>query len=149
VSTTRPDAVAAWEALFRAQVVVLRVLAAEHIWDELSLHEYDVLFNLSRAPQRRLPLHALNRQVLLTQSSVSRLVDRLGARDLVRREPDPNDRRSTVVALTDQGAALQRTVGARHAASIRRRLGAALTPAELAQLTRLAETLRHAVESQP
>ena len=42
----------AWEALFRAQVAVLRELSADNIWRELSIKEYDVLFTLSRAEGR-------------------------------------------------------------------------------------------------
>ena len=47
-------AVAAWEALFRAQVSVMRYLNAEFPTGELSLNEYDVLFNLSQQPGRNL-----------------------------------------------------------------------------------------------
>ena len=56
----------AWEALFRAQVAVMRNLAADDVWDELSMREYDVLFTLGRAPGRRLRLHDLNREILLS-----------------------------------------------------------------------------------
>ena len=88
--------VAAWEALFRAQVSVLRQLNAEFPTSELSFTEYDVLFNLSRQEERQLRIRDLNRHLLLTQPSVSRLVDRLVARGLVRKEPDPGDGRGTV-----------------------------------------------------
>ena len=40
---SRAAAVAAWEALFRAQVSVMRSLAASFPTDEISLNEYDVL----------------------------------------------------------------------------------------------------------
>ena len=41
----------AWEALFRAQVTVMRTLHSEFPESQLTLTEYDVLFNLSRHPQ--------------------------------------------------------------------------------------------------
>ena len=134
--------VTAWEALFRAQVSVLRQLNAEFPSDELSFNEYDVLFNLSRQSGRALRIRDLNRHLLLTQPSVSRLVDRLVGRALVRKEPDPGDGRGTVVCLTDAGYDLFRRVAVTHAESIHRRVGGALTNDELRELARLTDKLR-------
>ena len=135
-------AVDAWEALFRAQVSVLRQLNTEFPTDQLSLNEYDVLFNLSRQAERKLRLRDLNRHLLLTQPSVSRLVDRLVEQGLVRKESDPGDGRGTIVCLTDEGLALFRRVAVVHSESIHRRVGGALNAAELAQLTALTDKLR-------
>ena len=135
-------AVDAWEALFRAQVSVLRQLNSEFPSTELSLNEYDVLFNLSRQDERRLRLRDLNRHLLLTQPSVSRLVDRLVSRNLVIKESDPGDGRGTIVCLTDAGYALFKRVAVLHAESIRKRVGGVLTPDELSQLTVLSDKLR-------
>lgn len=136
----------AWEALFRAQVTVLRALQADDVWSPVSLREYDVLFALTNAPDRRLRLRELNQHVLLSQPSLSRLVDRLVAGGLLAREAAPDDGRGTVVVLTDAGAAVQREVGRRHAASIHRLLAPALDAGELDQLRVLADRLRSAVE---
>ena len=135
-------AVDAWEALFRAQVSVLRQLNAEFPSEQLSFNEYDVLFNLSRQPGRKLRLRDLNRHLLLTQPSVSRLVDRLVEREFVTKESDPGDGRGTVVCLTETGHELFRRVAVIHADSIHRRVGGALTAEELTQLTRLTDKLR-------
>ena len=134
--------VAAWEALFRAQVSVLRNLHAEFPTGQLSFNEYDVLFNLSRQPERRSRIRDLNRHLLLTQPSVSRLVDRLVDRGLVRKEADPGDGRGTIVCLTDSGYELFRRVAVTHAESIHRRVGGALDADELATLTALTDKLR-------
>lgn len=136
------SSVTAWEALFRAQVSVLRQLNVEFPTDELSFNEYDVLFNLSRQPERQLRIRDLNRHLLLTQPSVSRLVDRLVTRALVRKETDPGDGRGTVVCLTDAGYDLFRRVAVVHAESIHRRVGGALTADELQELARLTDKLR-------
>ncbi len=135
-------AVDAWEALFRAQVSVLRQLNVEFPTDLLSFNEYDVLFNLSRQPGRKLRLRDLNRHLLLTQPSVSRLVDRLVDQKLVVKESDPGDGRGTIVCLTDAGHELFRRVAVVHAESIARRVGGALDAAELQQLTALTDKLR-------
>lgn len=135
-------AVSAWEALFRAQVSVMRHLATEFP-RTMSLNEYDVLFNLSRSPGGRCRLRDLTQQVLLTQPSISRLVDRLAARGLVEKTPDETDRRGTFVTLTSAGYDLYRHVAIEHARSIQRRVGGTLEPEELTELARLADKLRH------
>lgn len=134
-------AVHAWEALFRAQVSVLRQLNHEFPIVEISFTEYDVLFNLSRQPERQLRLRDLNKDLLLTQPSVSRLVDRLASRGLVAKKPEPGDGRGTIVSLTDAGFDLFRKVAVSHAESIQRRM-AVLPVDELHMLTQLADKLR-------
>ncbi|MFT4122227.1 MAG: MarR family transcriptional regulator [Microbacteriaceae bacterium] len=140
----RALAVDAWEALFRAQVAVLRELSADFPIAGLSFTEYDVLFNLSRQPGRRLRLRDLGRQLLLSQSSVSRLADRLATRGLVGKQADPGDGRGTVVTLTATGYETFRRAAVVHAESITRRVGGALSGEELAELGRLCVKLRGA-----
>jgi len=139
-------AVDAWESLFRAQVSVLRQLNVEFPSAELSFNEYDVLFNLSTQPGRRLRIRDLNRFLLLTQPSVSRLVDRLVQGGLVTKENDPADGRGTIVTLTDEGYTLYRRVAAVHAKSISNRVGGALDAEEMRQLIVLTDKLRRAGE---
>jgi DNA-binding MarR family transcriptional regulator len=139
-------AVDAWESLFRAQVSVLRQLNVEFPSAELSFNEYDVLFNLSTQPGRRLRIRDLNRFLLLTQPSVSRLVDRLVQGGLVTKENDPDDGRGTIVTLTDEGYTLYRRVAAVHAKSISNRVGGALDADEMRQLIVLTDKLRRAGE---
>lgn len=137
-------AIDAWESLFRTQVTVLRQLHSEFPSDKLSLNEYDVLFNLTRQPDRQLRIRDLNKHLLLTQPSVSRLVDRLAVRGLVEKTTDPGDGRGTLVRLTESGFELFRAVAVVHAASIRKRVGGILSADELRQLTALTEKLRTA-----
>jgi hypothetical protein len=65
-------------------------------------------------------------------------------RGLVARADDPADRRGTVVVLTDAGAEVQRRIGLRHAASIRRHLGPLLDDEELRVLRDLCARLQAA-----
>ena len=125
----RAITVAAWESLFRAQVTILRALAAEFPSEIISLNEYDVLFNITRAPGRRLRLKELNRSVLITQPSVSRLIDRLASRGLVSKTHDPEDGRGTIVAIT-------------HMDAINRQFGDSLSEDELRTLADLCNRLR-------
>ncbi|MGF0310370.1 MarR family winged helix-turn-helix transcriptional regulator [Rhodococcus sp. IEGM1428] len=132
----------AWEALFRSQVALMRRFTADDIWDPIGMREYDVLFTLSTIPNRRLRLHELNDEILLSQPSLSRMCDRLAALGYVAREPDPSDKRGTVICLTDTGADVQTTIGRKHAARIRRYVGDALNADELKTLRSLCTKLR-------
>jgi DNA-binding MarR family transcriptional regulator len=123
----------AWESLLSAHAVLMRQFAAEDIWQDLSMREYDVLYTLSkcREPVR---ISELNRHVLLSQPALSRLVDRLAERGLVERQSDPADGRGVRLTLTAVGQVLQRQVGRKHARSVARAMTAGLSGGELRQL---------------
>ena len=140
--TEKAIAVGAWEALFRAQVSVLRQLNAEFPTSEISFTEYDVLFNLSQAPGRRMRIRDLIPHLLLSQPSVSRLIERLATRGLVDKLSDATDARGTIVALRPEGYELFKRVAVSHADAIARRVGSRLDASELQQLTELCRRLR-------
>ncbi|TFC71477.1 MarR family transcriptional regulator [Cryobacterium sp. TMS1-20-1] len=120
----------------------MRSLAANFPSKEISLNEYDVMFNLSRQPERRIRLRDLNQHVLLTQPSVSRLVDRLVSRGYLHKLSDPSDGRGAIIELTEAGLALFRRVAVMHMGAITERIGESLTQAELLQLAALCDKLR-------
>jgi DNA-binding MarR family transcriptional regulator len=130
----------AWEALLTAHAVLMKQFAAEDIWENLSMREYDVLYTLSkcREPLRQGELH---RHVLLSQPALSRLVDRLVARGLVERQADLADGRGVRLSLTEAGRVWQRRIGGRHAVSVSRAMTAALDPEEMGQLERICRKL--------
>ena len=57
-------------------------------------------------PDARLNVGALARKCLMKQPTLTRTLDRMVARGLVRRELDSGDRRGVLVALSDKGRAL-------------------------------------------
>ncbi|WP_411558792.1 MarR family winged helix-turn-helix transcriptional regulator [Plantibacter sp. MPB07] len=137
-------AIAAWESLFRAQVDVMRHISQDFPSHGISLNEYDVLHTMSREPDRRIRLRDLNSSVLLSQPSISRLVDRLVARGLVGKCPDPDDGRGTLVRMTDAGYDVYRAVAIAHGATIAERVTTSLSPQEMATLAALSDKLRGA-----
>ena len=130
----------AWEALLTAHAVVMKQFAAEDIWEDVSMREYDVLYTLSKCAEP-LRMTDLNRHVLLSQPALSRLVDRLAERGLLERGSDPADGRGVRLSLTDAGRAVQSAIGRRHARSVARAMTAGLTRAELAQLETICRKL--------
>jgi DNA-binding MarR family transcriptional regulator len=73
---------------------------------DLESWEFDVLSALRRSgPPYRLSPGRLLRETLVTSGTMTNRVDRLAARGMVRREPDPGDRRGVQVLLTEDGRA--------------------------------------------
>ena len=129
----------AWEALLSAHAAAMKQFAADGIWQDLSMREYDVLYTLSKCPEP-VRVSELHQHVLLSQPALSRLVHRLAARGLIECQPDPADGRGVRVSLTDAGRALQRQIGRRHARGVARAL-AGLSPGELRQLETICRKL--------
>jgi DNA-binding MarR family transcriptional regulator len=93
-----------WRGFLHAHATVIRELERELSSAQgMSLAWYDVLLQLAEAPERRLRMAQLADRVLLSRSGLTRLVDRLEAEGLVRREPSPRDARGTYTVLTVAG----------------------------------------------
>jgi MarR family 2-MHQ and catechol resistance regulon transcriptional repressor len=103
----------------------------------------EVLLRLARAPDHRMRMADLARQVGLSTSGLTRLVDRAEAAGHVRRESCPTDRRGALAVLTEQGEALLRTALPPHLACIEAHVAGPLGP-ELSTFERLLRTLRDA-----
>src|SRR5262249_58186894 len=63
MTTSEHPANDAWEALLSAHAVLIKQFAAEDIWAEVSMREYDVLYTLSKC-REPLRISELNRHVL-------------------------------------------------------------------------------------
>ena len=97
----------AWVAFLTAHSqVVPRVSQELEAACGISLAWYDVLFQLSLAPEGRRRMHELAEAVLLSKSGLTRLVDRMEQAGLVTRAAVPGDRRSLYVRLTPAGRRL-------------------------------------------
>ena len=126
-------AVSAWAALL--QVHAALVPALDHQLSQIArlpLSWYDVLLELAAAPGRRLLMGELGERVVLSRTRVSRIVDELTAAGLVRKEPNPQDGRSSFAVLTPDGLARYRAAAPVYIAGIEREFAACLTDDELA-----------------
>lgn len=139
--TDRRLAVEAWESLFRAQHEVFEHIAGDFSGTDLAQGEYDVLLTVTRAPGMTARLREVTANMLISQPSVSRLVDRMVARGLIEKCPDPDDGRGALVRATEAGATAFRRIAAVHAASIAE-LMSPLTHDELVALRDLTAKLR-------
>jgi DNA-binding MarR family transcriptional regulator len=86
---------------------------------------HDVLATLRRSgPPYRLRPSDFSGALMLTSSGTTKRLDRLEQAGLITREPDPADRRGTLIALTDKGRELIDRATDAHLANERRLLGA-------------------------
>ena len=85
--------------------------------------------------------NVLAEQIGIEAMTLSTYIDRLEAKGLVERMPDPNDRRAKLVRLTEAASEALGSVNAA-AASIRSDASAAMEPADWAALLRLLRQAR-------
>jgi DNA-binding MarR family transcriptional regulator len=126
-----------WTALVRTHT---------HFWDRiesemrrehgLTMARYEVLANLDYAGGR-LGLGELAAAIALSPSGLSKLLDRMDASGLIRRDPDPDDARAAFATITPRGRSLVEAARTSHHDLLRRTFGAALTDRDLADLARV------------
>ena len=124
----------AWRALLNAHAAVVRqveeALAAAGL---PPLSWYDVLWPLYRAHGRTLRMGELAASVVtISRSGLTRLVDRIEAAGLLRRQASATDRRGTEIVLTREGAAMLRRIWPVYATELQCSFVAVLTPEEAA-----------------
>jgi DNA-binding MarR family transcriptional regulator len=111
----------------------------------LSNPGFAVLSALARAPGGRLTQRELGAKLGLTAGTVSVRIDRLADLGLVEREPDPGDKRGTIVHLTAAGADRFEACAPAHLAN-QERLLSSLSREERVTLARLLRKLLLAFE---
>ncbi|MFJ4253514.1 MarR family winged helix-turn-helix transcriptional regulator [Microbacterium sp. NPDC090003] len=139
--TDRKLALAAWESLFRAQHEVFHDMLADFEGTDISQAEYDVMLTVTRSPDMTARLRDITANMLISQPSVSRLVDRMVTNGLVTKCADPDDGRGSLITATDAGARAFRAVATVHGRSIAERMSA-LDDDELRTLRELSDKLR-------
>lgn len=133
---TDVDRIGAWAALLRVHAAVVPKLERALGGTGLPLSWYDVLLVLNAAPGRRLRMTELGTQVVLSRERVSRVVGELERAGLARREPNPDDGRSSFAVLTAEGRSRLRAAAPTYLAAIERHYASHLTDQEVRVLTR-------------
>lgn len=96
--------VTTWSVLLRTHAALVRTIEREvEEATGLPLSWYDVLLELNAAEKGRLRMQELAARVVLSRTRVSRLVDDIEEAGMVDRQPDPDDGRATLAAITHLG----------------------------------------------
>ena len=86
-------------------------------------------------------LSRLSDQLHIAPRSATEVADALESRGLVERQPDPTDRRATLVQLTEHGRSVLDAIRAARGIEAERLFGR-LSPADQADLARILRQLR-------
>src|SRR3954449_8721626 len=105
---------------------------------------YEILVQLSGAPDRMMRMSQLADRCLSSRSRLSHAVSRLEERGWVRRQVCPDDGRGPLAILPDDGFAALEAAAPVHVESVRTHLFDQLSPEQVAAMRDLGETLlRH------
>jgi DNA-binding MarR family transcriptional regulator len=128
-----------WQACLQMQRQLFAQLN-HHLQAEsgLSLSDFEVLVQLTAAPDGRLRPFELQRNLRWEQSRLSHHLARMRRRGLVDRGECPSDSRGTVVTLTVEGRRAIETAAPGHVAAVRRLVFDHLTEPELVALEQIA-----------
>ena len=125
----------AWLELLRAHSELISRLDRElELGHGLSLAEYEVLAFLSEAPDCALRPSELARRVRISPSALTRRIDRLEKRGLVRRERCEHDARGAYAVLCPEGRARLESAAPTHVRGVRAHFVDRLTAAQLEAL---------------
>lgn len=130
---------AAWRALLNAHAAAVGAIEAKlAAADRIPLTWYDVLWALRKqtgAPCLR--FRALQEEIVLSRSALSRLVDTLAKAGLVRKAPCAEDARGLDVILTEKGQKALAAAWPVYGEGIAEHFAAALDADDCAALVRL------------
>jgi DNA-binding MarR family transcriptional regulator len=125
----------AWRGYIRLAQLLIRQLDRDLHPFGLSMHDYEILVELSEAAQNRLRMTELAGRTSQSRSRLSHQINRMESKGLVVREGCEGDKRGTFAVLTEHGAATIGTVAPHHVASVRQHFIDQLAPDSLATLT--------------
>jgi DNA-binding MarR family transcriptional regulator len=136
------DAMEAATSIMRAQQLVLAAVEEALVPFNLTFARYEALTLLSFSRRGSLPMGKMGQRLMIHAASVTNIVDRLEAQGLVKRTAHPDDRRTILCELTNDG----RRIAEKAAAAVNTiEFGVGiLSPAERTQLIRLVRKLRAA-----
>ncbi|MCW2695747.1 MAG: transcriptional regulator, MarR family [Modestobacter sp.] len=135
----------AWRAWMYSSQLLHAQLDRELIRETgISMTYYEILVQLSEAPERRMRMSQLADECLSSRSRLSHAVARLEERGWIQRQTCPEGGRGQLAVLTDEGYAALESAAPVHVASVRAHLFDQLSPAQVEAMRDVGETLlRH------
>jgi DNA-binding MarR family transcriptional regulator len=129
----------AWRVYIRLAKMLMRQLDRDLHPFGLSTNDYEILVELSEAPDHQLRMTELADLTAQSRSRLSHQITRMEEKGLVRRDSCAGDKRGTFAVLTPRGTATIEQVAPRHVATVRRHF---VDQVPGSQLTAVATTLK-------
>jgi DNA-binding MarR family transcriptional regulator len=142
--------VSAWARIVRASERVLQTVEEELKTAGLPpLSWYDLLLELRRAEPVGLRPYQLQSAMLIPQSNMSRLIDRVAKAGYVERRSCDEDERGQIIRVTPDGKALQRKMWPIYRSVLEREFAAKLAEGEAECLAKFLQPLTSATPAMP
>jgi DNA-binding MarR family transcriptional regulator len=124
----------AWRATVHLSQLLLRQLDRDLTAHGLNGRDYEILVELSEAPDHRLRMTDLADATSQSRSRLSHQITRMEKRGLVRRDECEGDKRGTFAVLTKAGFEIIERVAPHHVDNVRRHYIDRLTPQQLEEV---------------
>jgi len=124
----------AWRATVHLSQLLMRQLDRDLNAHGLNGHDYEILVELSEAPDQRLRMTELADATSQSRSRLSHQVSRMEKRGLVRRDDCEGDKRGTFAVLTQEGWNAIERVAPDHVENVRRHFIDRLSPRQLDEI---------------
>ncbi len=108
-----------WRAYLAGSRLLMHSLERGHQQNGLSSTDYEILVQLSEAPDHQLRMSQLAIATLLEKSRLSHQITRMERAGLIERRPCPDDRRGQFAVLTEQGWETIQRVAVYHVEQVR------------------------------
>lgn len=138
------DLVASWTLVVQGIQETQQLVLADVERVGVPAQWFAVLYLLLRAPDERLPMSKLARDLSMTSGGFTKLADRMARDGLIDRRGSSGDRRVVHAALTDRGRVIGRDGARTYAEAISARVLQAVTTEDLHKLAEIGQTLRAA-----
>jgi len=125
----------AWGTYIRLAKMLMRQLDRDLHPFGLSTNDYEILVELSEAPENRLRMTELADLTAQSRSRLSHQITRMEVKGLVLRVACDGDKRGTFAVITPRGMAVIERVAPSHVDSVRRNFIDHISAADLAVLT--------------
>jgi DNA-binding MarR family transcriptional regulator len=138
------------ELLARWQIITQGVARTQHRVSEqidepgLPAQWFSALHLLLQAPERRLPMSRLARDLTMTSGGFTKLADRMAREGLIDRRGSSDDRRVVYATLTEQGVEVARRLTGAFVAALREHVTGVISETDLVAVAEIARTLSDA-----
>ena len=132
-----PREMKAWRSYIIASRRLLEALESDLDGHDLSMPDYEVLAQLSDAPDRRMRMSELAEIAMISKSRLSHRMKVMEKSGWVRREVCPDDKRGSFAVMTEKGWRAIVKAAPDHVASVRNRFVDNLTLKEQEELAKI------------
>jgi DNA-binding MarR family transcriptional regulator len=141
---TDGELLARWQIITQGVARTQHRVAAQIDQSGLPAQWFAALHLLLQAPETRLPMSRLARDLTMTSGGFTKLADRMAREGLIDRRGSSDDRRVVYATLTEQGVEIARRLTVDYIAALREHVAGVISETSLVAVAEVARTLSDA-----